>query len=79
MSRCTIWEILNGETIVLSCHTMTRTIVAWNGSLTFNWYQETAPGEFACIDVATVGEAPSSFEEACHRAIAIDEARAEDE
>ena len=79
MSRYTIWEILNGETIVLSCHTMTRTIVAWNGSLTFNWYQETAPGEFACIDVATVGEVPASFEEARQHAIDIDEARAEEE
>jgi zinc/manganese transport system substrate-binding protein len=39
---------------------------------------ETAPGEYACIDVATVGDVPASFEEARQHAIDIDEARAEE-
>lgn len=76
MSRYTLWDILNGETIVLSCYQRYGTIVGWNGSLTLNWYQETAPGEFACIDCHTVGSGIASFEEARQHAIDIEEADA---
>ena len=74
MTRYSIWQILNAQTIVLSCHCYTRTLVAWNGSLTLNWYRETATdGEFELTDTRTLEDAPSDAKAAGQAAAEIEE------